>query len=78
MVPEAVTTSDSDDDFYDGILLSDVQLKLLFGDNADGEFQGFTPDDIREWFNQWTFKCKCDMKLFQINVELFVSYDKAY
>lgn len=55
MVPEEVTTCDSDDDFYDGILLSDVQLKLLFGDNADGEFQGFTPDDIREWFNQWTF-----------------------
>lgn len=48
MVPEEVTTCDSDDDFYDGILLSDVQLKLLFGDNADGEFQGFTPDDIRE------------------------------
>lgn len=48
MVPEEVTTCDSDDDFYDGILLSDVQLKLLFGDNADEEFQGFTPDDIRE------------------------------
>lgn len=48
MVPVEVDNSDSDGEFYDDILLSELHIDLLFEDNAVGEFQGFTPDDIRE------------------------------
>lgn len=48
MVPEEAGTSDSGDDFYDDIPLSELQMKFLFKDNGDEEFLRFTPDDIRE------------------------------
>lgn len=48
MVPEEPANMDSDDDFYDDIPLSELQMKLLFEDNGDEEFLGFTPEDIRE------------------------------
>lgn len=76
MVPEEPANMDSDDDFYDDIPLSELQMKLLFEDNGDEEFLGFTPEDIREWASEH-LKCECDCELFNTNVELFVRIDYA-
>ena len=40
--------ADDDDDYYDDLPLSELQLKLLFGEDNEEEFLGFTPEDIRE------------------------------
>ena len=44
--------ADDDDDYYDdlplSLPLSELQLKLLFGEDNEEEFLGFTPEDIRE------------------------------
>lgn len=53
MVPEETANSDSDDNFYNDIPFSELQMKLLFEDNSDEEFLGFTPEDIWKWFSQF-------------------------
>ena len=39
---------DNDNDYNDDIPLSELQLKLLFGEDNEEEFLGFAPEDIRE------------------------------
>lgn len=48
MVPKEPVNSNSDENFYNDIPLSELQMKLLFEDNGDEEFLGFTPEDIPE------------------------------